>query len=131
MDERFRQRFDERLERILEELPEWVLERLEETPVIVEDRPSAQLLRRFPLGRGEDLCGLFSGVPLTERSVDHGARAPDSIWLFREGITALAVDEAGRLDGAELDRQIRITLLHEIGHLHGLSEDDLTRLGYE
>jgi predicted Zn-dependent protease with MMP-like domain len=83
------------------------------------------------------LCGLHSGIPLTERSVEHGG-LPEVITLFREGI----LEEAGGWeewtddDGTELGgrerilREIRITLLHEIGHHFGLDEDDLERLGY-
>ena len=73
----------------------------------------------------ELLCGLHSGTPLTERSLDQLDELPETIHLYREGILAHA-------DGWDRVREeIRITVLHEIGHHFGLDEDDLAELGYE
>jgi predicted Zn-dependent protease with MMP-like domain len=135
-----RKRFDALLERVLSELPPRLHELLEEAPLIVEDRPSAQL--RDELGLDEDdeiICGLHSGTPLTERSVTDDGDLPEMIHLFREGIVEHAggwepfLEEDGTWEGGEeaLLREIRITLLHEIGHHFGLEEDDLAELGYE
>jgi predicted Zn-dependent protease with MMP-like domain len=135
-----RERFDELFERVLAEVPERLHELLEEAPVILDDRPSAQLLRELGMKEEEDLlCGLHSGTPLTHRSVNQGHDLPEMIHLFREGIVEEAggwepwVDDEGRELGGEgaVMEQIRITLLHEIGHHFGLDEDDLARLGYE
>ncbi len=120
-----RRRFDEVLETVLEALPPRLQALLEEAPVIVEDRPSAKLLRELDLCPDDLLCGLHSGTPLTERSVEHSPELPETIHLFREGILELAGD------WEQLHREIRITLLHEIGHHFGLEEDDLAELGYE
>lgn len=80
---------------------------------------------------GDDLCGLHSGTPFTEQSVEHSGGLPDAIMLFREGVLATA----GGWDNPDGEdavyEEIMITLLHEIGHHFGLSEDDLARLGYE
>lgn len=121
---RKRAEFDAILERVMKSLPAPVRALLQEVPVLVEDEPAADLL-----GEGEltDLCGLHSGIPLSERSVfEAGASAPPSIHLFRGPILRLAAGSR-----AALERQIRITLLHEIGHHHGLSEDVLRKLGYD
>ena len=120
-----RSRFDEVLETVLEALPQRLHALLAESPVIVEDRPSAKLLRELDLCPDDLLCGLHSGTPLTERSVEHSPELPETIHLFREGILELAGD------WSLLQREIRITLLHEIGHHFGLEEDDLAELGYE
>jgi predicted Zn-dependent protease with MMP-like domain len=64
------------------------------------------------------LLGLFHGIPRTEKSV-FSAAPPDRIFLYRRNIEAVC-----RTD-AEVRRQIRATLLHEVGHYFGLSEDEL------
>jgi len=117
--------FDEVLETVLEALPPRFQALLAEAPVIVEDRPSARLLGELGLGPDDLLCGLHSGTPVTERSVEQIPELPETIHLFREGI----LDLAGDWD--QLHREIRITLLHEIGHHFGLDEDHLAELGYQ
>lgn len=127
-----RQRFDDLLAGLIDELPEAIHARLEEVPVIVEDEPSPELLRELGMDRRHsELCGLHSGIALTHRSVEHNAPLPDQIMLFRGPIVRVVHRmAAGRPTSDDLERQIRITLLHEIGHHFGLDEDDLSRLGY-
>src|SRR5262245_57981952 len=135
-----RERFDRLLELVLESLPGRIKDLLEEAPLIVDDRPSEQLLQELGIESDQEiLCGLHSGTPLTHRSVEHGHDLPETIHIFREGV----LDEAGGwepwtdddgepLGGEDRVRQeIRITLLHEIGHHFGLDEDDLAKLGYD
>jgi predicted Zn-dependent protease with MMP-like domain len=136
-----RHRFDEILERVLEDLPEGIFALTEEMPIIVEDQPDQKLLDELSKEAGEtilpdELCGLHTGVAYTEKSVTAPADLPSSVHLFRVGILA----EAGGWEGpgedtAEVEEavyeEIRITLLHEIGHQFGLDEDDLERLGYQ
>jgi predicted Zn-dependent protease with MMP-like domain len=130
MNEKQRAYFDEQLERVLAELPPPVLELLDEIPLIVDDYPAPDVLRRTGTRRRGDLCGLYTGVPLTERSVEHSGRPSDVIHLFRGGILAATIDQVGCLTDHELRRQIRLTILHEFGHYYGLSEDELEELGY-
>ncbi|TVQ56990.1 MAG: metallopeptidase family protein [Phycisphaerales bacterium] len=136
-----RERFDALLGDVLHELPQRLHVLLEESPVIVEDYPSRELLEELgmdPKTERSSLCGLHSGTPLTERSFQHNADMPETIHLFREGILSQAggweawEDEDGTLWGGEdnVREEIRITLLHEIGHHFGLEEDDLEELGY-
>lgn len=131
-----RERFDRLLESVLETLPDELHRLLDEAPLVVEDTPSAELLRAMGLPEADDLCGLHEGLSRTERSVDHPT-LPDVITLFRRGIVDLAggwepVTSEGQIMGGEsaVREEIRITLLHEIGHHFGLDEDDLERLGY-
>ncbi|HMN96314.1 MAG TPA: metallopeptidase family protein [Phycisphaerales bacterium] len=140
MTPRERERFDRLLEEILAAIPPALHELLEEAPVLVDDRPSRALLRELGIdAEQETLCGLHSGTPLTERSFQQGFDMPETIHLFREGIIEQAggwderFDEEGAPMGGEaaVREEIRITLLHEIGHHFGLDEDDLARLGYE
>lgn len=125
-----RLQFDELLESIIDGLPQNIRHRLEELPVVVEDQPSEGELAALGLDRDRSiLCGLHWGVPLTRRSAQHSGALPDRIMLFREPILAVARMHHGR-NLYDFERQIRITLLHEIGHHFGLSENDLAKLGY-
>lgn len=137
---RARQRFDDLLEEVIAGLPARVQSLLEETPVLVDDRPTRAMLAELGLDPADDsLCGLHSGTPLTHRSVSQGHDLPETIHLFREGIVDHAggwrewTDEDGTTHGGEaaVRREIRITLLHEIGHHYGLDEEDLAALGYD
>ena len=121
--------FDLLLERVLDELPPHLLELIEEVPLVVEDHPGTQVLRHTGL-RPHELCGLYTGIPLTDRSVTHSGTLPDVITIYRLGIVTAATDRRGRVSGGRLLRQIRKTLLHEIGHHFGLDEDDLREYGY-
>lgn len=69
------------------------------------------------------LYGVFDGVPLPELGDDAGL-LPSTITIFQRPL------EADFDDPAELQEQIRITVLHELGHYFGLDENDLERLGY-
>ncbi|MEM0915924.1 MAG: metallopeptidase family protein [Planctomycetota bacterium] len=129
-----RRLFDELLDDLIARLPEHVVALFDETPLIVEDEPSEHI-RRDTLGPDDDgdLLGVFSGTSIVEDSVMDSGHAPDDIHLFRGPIIRLANDFAAeqgvRFDEA-LAEQVRITLLHEVGHHFGLDEDDLDRLGY-
>lgn len=134
--------FDAMVEAEIEALPAGIRALLEEVPVIVEDQPDDDTLAAFGMTRDEadELCGLHTGVAFTERSVEASGELPSEIMLYREGIVAEAGGWEQREDDATdgtprggpeaIREQIRITLLHEIGHQFGLDEDDLDRLGY-
>lgn len=126
-----RERFDALLEEVLETLPEHIRRRLDDVPLIVDDRPTPAMLKSMGMGPDESLCGLHTGVPLTERSVEHSGVLPEDIRIFREGI----VETAGGWDQEDADDwvfdEIWVTVLHEIGHHFGLDEKDLEDLGYE
>ncbi|MGH7130903.1 MAG: metallopeptidase family protein [Phycisphaerales bacterium] len=131
-----RERFDRLLEDAIEALPERFRQALDEIQVIVEDAPGKELVKGLARDgvveseEDDDLMGLHSGLPLVEGGVDESGRLPTQIHLFREPI----VEHAGGWDQDQADEEIyeevRITLLHEIGHHFGLDEDDLERLGY-
>lgn len=113
------------VEEAISRLPErW--RRTIETEVLVriERRPSRRQLRELGMDENELLLGLYQGVPLTERHIEDHGRLPDTITLFREDI------EDASTDGQDLVEQVRVTMLHELGHHFGLEEDDLADLGY-
>lgn len=139
MRDQERVRFDELLDEVVSSLPASIVELLQEKPVVVEDHPSESLLMELglPSEARDELCGLHSGPMLTEQSIESDASHLQVIHLFREGIVEAAggwtswLDAGGSLDEEDAVRQeIRITLLHEIGHHFGLDEEDLERLGF-
>lgn len=133
-----RQVFDEILDQTIGGLPEHLHALLDEVPLIVEDEPGPALLADVMGDTGEgDLCGLHWGTALTDRSVEAGSRMPDRMMLFRGPIMRLSGYQGGGIGAkrsgrglTELRRQVKITLLHELGHHFGLDEDDLDALGY-
>ncbi len=134
MDRKTRNQFDRLLEEVLAALPQDVASVLDEVPLIVEDVPSSEmrqeLQEEFPHDADGDVVGLHEGVPLTERSVISDVEMPSRILIFRQPLIDETVRPDGRLDLSELREQIRITLLHEIGHHFGFDEDDLEERGY-
>ncbi len=109
-----RARFEDLVADALDSLPQWVLERLENIEVIVEDRPP----RDDP-----GLLGRYHGVPLPQRGVFHsGPVLPDTITLYRRTIERQARDDA------ELKRVIAHTVEHEVAHFFGISDDRLREI---
>ena len=130
MDSHLRNYFDELLEQVVEELPQQARDLLDEVPMYVEDFPSTSMLRELGIARRGQLCGLYTGIPLSNRRVALSGVLSDVIHVFREGVLNLATDRRGSIDERELRRQIRITILHELGHHYGLTEEELEELGY-
>ncbi|MEN6558563.1 MAG: metallopeptidase family protein [Thermoguttaceae bacterium] len=130
MTPRARRRFDEQLERVLERMPPLVHELIERVPLHVEDYPSDEVMDRMGVEYLDELCGLYTGIPIGEKSVMHSGTMPDVVTIYREGILSAAADARGRITSDRLREQIRITILHELAHHHGLTEEDLERLGY-
>ena len=133
MDKARREFFDRIVERQVAELPYTIQLLLQETPLLVEDHPSPRLLEELGLRpeQSDELCGVYSGIGLTDRSHEDSMVEPETITIFREGLLAL-VEAAGDPESVErrLEQEIRITILHEVGHHFGLDEDDLEALGY-
>jgi len=119
-----KQAFGELVEQALEELPPQFALFLDEVPVEVRDRPTPAQLRSARIEKGGLLLGLYQGRPRTERSVEDSGRLPDVIYVFQESIQQVSDSEQALVE------QVRTTVLHEIGHHFGMSEEDLDALGY-
>lgn len=130
MDDEVRHYFDQILDEVMSEMPDAVHRLLKEVTMYVDDYPSSDLMRRMHVRHRGDLCGLYTGIPLGHRSVEQSGHLSDAIQIFREGILESATNRRGQVDEAELRRQIRLTVLHELGHHHGMTEAELTALGY-
>lgn len=90
--------------------------------IAVEDEPSDELLREMEIEPPDTLFGLYQGTPLTERHWDYGNSLPDRILLFQGPHEREAEDED------DLVASIAETLIHEIGHYFGLSEDEIEEI---
>jgi predicted Zn-dependent protease with MMP-like domain len=125
-----RRRFDEQLDWVLRRLPPSIHELIERVPLHVEDYPSDDVMDRLDVEYIDDLCGLYTGIPIGEKSVTHSGTLPDVVTIYREGILSAASDRGGHINVERLREQIRITILHELAHHHGLGEEELRKLGY-
>ena len=103
------------------ELPSYVRNAMVNVDISVEDWPdreSSDLVEE-----GSTLFGLYTGIPLTERE-GVGNSLPDRIIIYRQPILRSCTSRE------EAIREIRVTLIHEVGHCLGMSEADLHRIGY-
>ncbi|MEN6475407.1 MAG: metallopeptidase family protein [Syntrophaceae bacterium] len=91
--------------------------------VVTADRPSREQCDWYNEGQA-DLLGLFEGVSLPERHTGDREYLPDQITLFRTPLSDMCADEADLLE------EIRITVIHELGHFFGFGEDALEKLGF-
>ena len=106
--------FDDHVRAALDSLPPELARALRNVAVVVEDANPED----------PDLFGLYEGIPLPERG-DEAGSLPDRIAIYRRPL------EEEFPDPRDLEREIRITVLHELGHYFGLDEDRLEELGYE
>ena len=103
------------------EMPEELLRSLHNVDVVVEEWPGPD---EQDLVNGEgSLFGLYSGVPMTEREGGEPL-LPDRIVIYRQPILRSCSSRT------QAEREIKVTLWHEVGHYLGMNEDDLHRLGY-
>lgn len=107
-------RFEDHVRAALDSLPPHIAAALENVAVVVRERNDED----------PDLYGLYEGIPLPERGGD-GVQMPDRIAIYRRPL----MDDF--TDAEELQDEIRITVLHELGHYFGLDEERLAELGYE
>jgi predicted Zn-dependent protease with MMP-like domain len=109
----------------VQSLPPKFLERLENVEVVVEDEPTDEDLELAGIEPGGTLLGLYQGVPQSERGSWYGNILPDRIVIYQRPTEEVAGNRR------EIREEIRITLMHEIGHHFGLDEDALSEAGYE
>lgn len=107
----------------LDGLPAEIQAWLDNVEVVVEDWPSRQQLAQLGLRGGTTLLGLYEGIPKTSRSSNYGLVLPDKVTIFRGPILGIAYTE----DTARA--QVRQTVVHELAHHFGISDDRLHELG--
>ncbi|MEM7351258.1 MAG: metallopeptidase family protein [Acidobacteriota bacterium] len=102
----------------MDNLPAEFAELLDNIAVVVEDEPEPELLREMGMGEDEDLLGLYTGIPLSEREAAYSA-LPDQVVLYRLPLVRISRDRR------ELIREVRDTLVHELGHHFGLTDEEM------
>jgi predicted Zn-dependent protease with MMP-like domain len=90
--------------------------------IVVEDEPSSDLLDEMEIEPPDTLLGLYQGTPLTERRWDHGNTLPDRVLIFQ------GPHEREADDDEDLVTSIGETLIHEIGHYFGMSEEEIEEI---
>jgi predicted Zn-dependent protease with MMP-like domain len=117
-----RARFEALVGEAVASLPKSFRDRLENIAIIVEDYPGPEAGGRF---RKRSLLGLYHGVPQTQRSVWARYPFPDQIYIYQRNIEALCRTEE------EVREQVRKTVIHELAHYFGLSDEEIARLERE
>lgn len=123
-----RDEFDVLVEEALATIPQKFRDALKNVAIVVEDEPTEEQLNNVDdedFGEDDTLLGLYEGIPLTERKWDDGNRLPDKVTLFQYPI------EDASEDDDDVVVAIGETLIHEIGHYFGLSEDEIQAIEEE
>lgn len=113
-----RRAFTRLVEQAIEELPDHFAEVLENVGVVVEDEPAPETLEMLDFEPGEELFGLYEGVPLTERDSFYQS-LPDRISIYHGPLQRVCRSRR------EIVQEIRDTVVHEIGHHFGLSDEEM------
>jgi predicted Zn-dependent protease with MMP-like domain len=111
--------FERHVADALASIPRRFRDAMQNIAIVVEDEPSAELLADMEIEPPDTLFGLYQGTPLTERSWGFGNTLPDRILLFQ------GPHEREADDDDDLVVSIGETLIHEIGHYFGLSEEEI------
>lgn len=118
------ERFEELVAEALESIPDELWAAIDNVAVLVEDWPSPVQQGKTRLPPGSLLLGLYEGVPLTARTAGYSLLPPDRITIFRRPILRICPP-----DEAAVRAQVRRTVLHEIAHHFGISDERLHELG--
>ena len=110
-----RRSFEHEVDRVIESLPQWVLDEIDNLVIVVEEWPTEE--------QG-DILGIYEGVSLADRS-DYFGVLPDRIVVFYGPHMELGLSET------ELRDEIRKTVLHELGHHLGIDDERLAELGWD
>lgn len=114
--------FERLVAEALNDIPQHFREAMHNIAIIVEDEPSRELLREMEIEPPDTLFGLYTGTPLPERGASFGNALPDRILLFQ------GPHEREAEDHEDLIVSIAETLIHEIGHYFGMSEDEIQEI---
>ena len=116
--------FERLVAEALDQLPPYFQERMNNVEVLVQDWPSRHDLREAGLTSRHHLLGLYNGIPLTVRTQGYNLVPPDTITLYQRPIELVAGE-----DPEEIRAQVRHTVIHELAHHFGISDERLRELG--
>jgi predicted Zn-dependent protease with MMP-like domain len=114
--------FERRVAEALATIPRQFRDAMHNIAIVVEDEPSAELLDEMEIEPPDTLFGLYQGIPLTERTTSYGNTLPDRVLIFQ------GPHERETADEEDLIACIGETLIHEIGHYFGLSEEEIEEI---
>ena len=117
-----RKEFEESAIKALERLPKLIKRKMKNVAVVVEDQASQALLKEVGLGSPFELLGLYQGIPLDKRGFFYGNVLPDKITLFQIPI------ESRCKTREEVEEEVRVVVIHEVGHYFGLDDERLREL---
>ncbi len=117
--------FEKVVEEALEALPDEIAAMLDNVAVFVEQWPSREQLRENGLSDRHVLLGLYEGIPLTARDSNYGMVQPDRIYIFQGPIEAVCANND------ELHDEIQHTVVHELAHHFGISDERLDEMGFD
>ncbi len=120
-----RERFEELVQEALDSIPDALWEAIDNLAITVEEWPTRAQLEASGVPPGQTLLGLYEGVPLTGRNHYYGMVSPDKITIFRG--TILRTCPPGDEDA--IRAQVRRTVLHEVAHHFGISDERLHQIG--
>lgn len=118
-----RREFEKLVEAALATIPQDFRDAIANMAIVVEDEPSIAVLTEMDMDPDDTLLGLYQGTPLPDRSSSHGNALPDVITLFQRPIE---IEAEG--DPEQIVFEIGETLIHELGHYFGLSEDEIEEI---
>lgn len=116
--------FDRIVANAIENIPSEIKQYLKNIVISVKKRPSRQMIREMGIPPGECPLGLFQGVPMIDRLATTPPLYPDMIYLFQEPLEEMCETRE------ELAEEIEITVVHEVAHYVGMTEERLEELGY-
>lgn len=119
-----RHRFEELVSEAMAEIPDQLWEYIQNIVVTVEEWPTRRQIESTGIPLGHTLLGLYEGVPLTVRTSHYGLVPPDKITIFRGPILRHSPP-----DESAIRSQVRQTVLHEIAHHFGISDQRLIEIG--
>jgi predicted Zn-dependent protease with MMP-like domain len=117
-----REEFRQLVEEAIDTIPAKFAREVRNLAIVIEDEPSQDLLDEMEMEPGDSLLGLYQGTPLNERGWGYGNQLPDRITLFQQTIE----DDCD--DDDEIVVAIGETLIHELGHYFGMSEDQIMEI---
>ena len=117
-----REEFEKTVIDVIQRLPQFVKEKMENVDVVIENRASSSLVSEMGLHSPYDLLGLYQGIPIDQRGFYYGNVLPDKITLFQLSIESVCNTKE------EIQEKIREVVIHEVGHYFGLDEEKLEEL---
>jgi predicted Zn-dependent protease with MMP-like domain len=115
-----REEFRELVEEAIDSIPERFAREVRNVGIVIEDEPSDELLDDMAIEPDGTLLGLYQGTPLTDRTWDFGNQLPDRITLFQ-----FPIEDDGDGSDDDIIDAIGETLIHELGHYFGMTEDEI------